>query len=735
VRRPKPHQLVFLIGILAAVGTIGSGIAPRITGWENSSKVARPTFVNVPDPLYWAFYAVAGTMLLVAAWLVSQRVRNYERGAPDNRRTTKKNVKTRMEHFRSGVWMRTLMRDPAAGVMHSCIYFGFLVLFIATVLLELDHQAPEALKFLHGRTYEAYAFIADVAGVVFVVGIVWAIVRRYVQRPYRIRIKTRPEDAVILGTFLVIGLTGFFVEATRIALIGRPVFEKWSVVGYPLSGIIKDWSHGTLRDVHRWLWGTHFLAFVTFLVILPTTKLRHMITSPMNMYWRDKDRPKGAMKPMPNLMETELETFGAATIEDFTWKQLFDTDACTVCGRCTAVCPAHATGKPLDPREIVLKVGEVMAATGDPKVSPPVGVDRDITVSVNSVFERISSEELWACTSCKACDENCPVNIEILDKILDMRRYLSLMESNFPAELGNTYRSMENSSNVYGMNQGERGDWAASLEGVDIVDGSGPLGHEYLYWVGCAGSFDDRNKKTSRAVAKLLQRAGIDFAILGPSENCTGDPARRSGNEYIFQMLAMQNIETLNNMGVTKIITQCPHCFNTLKNEYPQLEGHYEVVHHSQLLMQLIADGRLSLAGASLAERVTYHDSCYLGRHNDVYLAPRKVIGSLGGIDIVEMPRNGTKGMCCGAGGARMFMEETTGKKVNVERAQEALATGAERIAVACPFCYVMMDDGVKGEGKEDDVKVQDIAELLLEAIESETTQAQPVSANFEPGL
>jgi Fe-S oxidoreductase len=317
-----------------------------------------------------------------------------------------------------------------------------------------------------------------------------------------------------------------------------------------------------------------------------------------------------------------------------------------------------------------------------------------------------------------------------------MRRYLSLMESDFPVELGNTYRAMENSSNVYGMNQGERGDWAAELEGVEIVEaGSGPLGHEYLYWIGCAGSFDDRNKKTSRAVAKLLQRAGLDFAILGPSELCTGDPARRSGNEYIFQMLAMQNIESLEGLGVQKIITQCPHCFNTLKNEYPQLGGNYEVVHHSQLLSQLVTDGRLSLAGATLDERVTYHDSCYLGRHNDVYLAPRNVIGQLGGIDVVEMPRNGTKGMCCGAGGARMWMEEKTGKKVNIERTEEALATGAARIAVACPFCYVMMDDGVKEKGRDEEVKVQDIAELLIEAIEAGERAPAPITAEFRPGL
>lgn len=731
----KPHVVVLVIGVLALIGTVVSGIVPRVTEWEDDSAVTRQVFINIPDPLYWAFYASISVMLFVTAWLVSMRVRNYERGAPENRRTTRKNFKERMEDFRAGVWMRTLLRDPAAGVMHSMIYFGFLVLFIVTVVLEIDHQLPESLRFLHGGTYQGYSAVADAAGLVFITGILWALARRYVQRPYRIRIKTRPEHLVILLTFLAIAVTGFVAEAFRIALEGRPTFEKWSFVGYPLSGLVDTWDASMLSDWHRWMWSTHVIAFVAFLVILPTTMLRHMFTSPMNMYWKAKDRPKGAMKPMPNLMETELETFGVRAVEEFTWKQLFDLDACTVCGRCTSVCPAHATGKPLDPREIVLKAGEVMAATGRPAVSPTVGTDTEISISTDSVFERITSEEIWACTTCKACDEICPVHIEILDKILDMRRYLSLMESDFPIELGNTYRSMENSSNVYGMNQGERADWAADLDGVEIVDGTGAFDHEYLMWVGCAGSFDDRNKKTTRALAKLMQRAGLDFAILGPSELCTGDSARRSGNEYVFQMLAMQNVETLNGLGVKKIVTQCPHCFNTLRNEYPQLGGDYEVVHHSQLLNELVETGKLSLAGATMEERVTYHDSCYLGRHNDVYLAPRKVVGSLGGIDIVEMPRNGTKGMCCGAGGARMWMEETIGKKVNVERTQEALATGAQRIAVACPFCYVMMEDGVKGEGRDDEVKVSDVAEILLEALENEDRQRAPLSGDFQPGL
>jgi Fe-S oxidoreductase/predicted flap endonuclease-1-like 5' DNA nuclease/nitrate reductase gamma subunit len=726
--RIKPHQLALGLGIGMAVFTAISGIVPQITGWENDNAIHRTVFVNVPDPLVVAFYTVIPLMLIWGALQFSNRMKNWERGAPAKRRTTAKNAKKRAGDFRAGVYMQTLLRDSAAGLMHSMIYFGFLVLLGVTTVLEVDHQVPEELKFLHGRTYQAYSFIGDLAGAVFLVGVVWAIVRRYVQRPYRIRIKSKPEHAVILGTFFVIGVTGFTSEMFRIAVQGTPSYEQYSFIGYPLAKTVDGLSLGTLETWHQWSWVAHAVAFIVFLAILPITMLRHIFTSPLNMYLRDKDRPKGAMKPMPNLMETELESFGASVVEDFTWKQLLDTDACTMCGRCTSVCPAHATGKPLDPREIVLKTGEVMAATGNPQVSPPLGTDAEITISSNSLFERITPEEIWACTSCKACDEICPVNIEILDKILDMRRYLSLMESNFPTELGNAYRAMENQGNPWGMNQGERGDWANDLADVTIVDPGEPLTAEYLYWVGCAGSFDDKNKKVTQAMAKLLSRAGIDVAILGPSEMCTGDSARRSGNEYLFQMLAMPNIEMLDGMGVKKIITQCPHCFNTLMNEYPQLGGHYEVVHHTQLLESLIDSGRLDVSQATLEERITYHDSCYLGRHNDVYVAPRKVVGSIKGIEIVEMPRNGTKGMCCGAGGARMWMEEDIGVKVNDERAAEALSTGASRVATACPFCYIMLDDGVKGAGvEEDQVKVADLAIHLLDAIENgESKMAKP---------
>ncbi len=720
-RRIRPHHLVVALGVGLALFTIGSGIMPLLTEWHDDSAVQREVFINIPSAWKLAFYTTLPVIFLYGSVLFSYRVRNWERGAPDRRATTPKNVGQRLKDFRAGVYMQTLLRDPAAGLMHSMIYFSFLVLFAVTTVSEIDHQMPESAKFLHGQTYQAYSFVADAAGLVFIAGILYAGLRRFVQRPYRIRIKTKPEHVLILGTFLLLGVSGFVAEAFRIAATGRPDFEVWSFVGYPLSYLFRnvDSAHGWQQ---AW-WAVHVFCFLAFLVMLPVTMLRHMFTSPLNMYLKDKERPKGAMRPMPNLVETSLETFGAATVEDFTWKQLLDTDSCTMCGRCTAVCPAHATGKSLDPREIVLKSGEVMAATGTPVVSPPIGTVQEITISASSLFERITSEEVWACTTCKACDENCPVNIEILDKILDMRRYLSLMESDFPTELGSAYRGMENNGNPWGMSQSDRGAWASKLDGVEIVDGSAPITQEYLYWVGCAGSFDDKNQKVSVAMAKLLQRAGISFAILGPAEMCTGDSARRSGNEYIFQMLATQNVETLNGMGVRKIITQCPHCFNTLLNEYPQLGGNYEVLHHSQLLDSLVEEGKLDLSSARLEDRIVYHDSCYLGRHNDVYLAPRRVIGRIGGVEVVEAERNGTKGMCCGAGGARMWMEETVGTKVNDARSRELLATGASRIATACPFCYIMMDDGVKGVGKEmgieeDSVKVADIAMHLLEAIE-----------------
>jgi Fe-S oxidoreductase/nitrate reductase gamma subunit len=664
-------------------------------------------FVNIQSGLVALFYVGVAAFLGVFFSLFANRALNWQRGAEESRRGL---WKQRIRALDQGLRMKTLLRDPAAGLMHSMIYYGFLVLFLGTVTLEIDHLLPADWKFLTGEVYQGYSFILDLFALVFVAGILWAAARRYLQRPGRLRGKTRPEDAWTLLLLGAIGITGLLVEAARISAEGRPDFEVWSFAGYTLSYLVPESIAG---GFHQAMWAVHALAFMGFLVMLPTTKLRHMVTSPANMYLSPRERPKGAMRAMPNLMEaTDIESIGASAVGDFTWKQLFDTDACTMCGRCTSVCPANTTGKALDPREIVLKLGEVATATAGYPLSPPISSDEAITVTADSVFERITSEELWACTSCRACDDICPVNIEILDKILDMRRYLSLMESDFPAELGKAYVALENSSNPYGLGQQSRADWTRELDFEVKVLGEPGVTAEWLYWVGCAGSFDDRNRKVTLSTARLLNQAGVDFAILGPGELCTGDPARRTGNEYVFQQLALQNIETLNDLGITKVITQCPHCFNTLQNEYPQFGGEYEVFHHSEVLMGLLKEEKLTPVGGN-DKTVTFHDSCYLGRHNDVFAAPREVIASVA--DLVEMPRNGTKGLCCGAGGGRFWMEEQTGKKINIERTEEAVATGADEIAVACPFCYVMLDDGVKELGVEEQVQVKEISVILAE--------------------
>jgi len=696
------------LGILAGLAVIGTLLA----GWlgtlpeETHFEIGRVVFGNIPHFGIVLFYFTVAAFLGVSLLLFAQRAQSWERGAWEQRTGQ---WRERSKKLIGALMMRTVVEDRRAGTMHSLIYWSFVVLFLGTVTLELDHLAPTGLKFLHGPVYQAYSAILDLAALTFLAGLGWAAIRRYGQRPWRVRTKTRPEDAWILAVLAAIGVTGLLTEAARISLEGQPSFEVWSFVGYPLSNLIPEAS---ASGIHQGFWVSHAALFVVFLVMLPLTKLRHMMTTPVNLALLPRERPKGAMREMPNLLEaTDIETVGAARVEEFTWKQLFDTDACTICGRCTEVCPANLTGKPLDPREIVLKLGQVAADTYG--ISPTVSVDAELTVSSDLVFERITPEELWACTTCRACDEACPAGLEIVDKILDMRRNLSLMEAEFPSELGSTYLSLENSSNVYGADQTTRGDWREELDFEVKMLGEPGVTAEYLYWVGCAGSFDDRNRKVTISTAKLLHEAGVDFAILGPKEFCTGDPARRTGNEYVFQGLALQNIETLNDLGVEKVITQCPHCFNTLGNEYPQFGGDYEVMHHSELLMSLVSDGKIK--PKSNGQTVTFHDPCYLGRHNDIYVAPRDVVDAVG--ERVEMPRNGTKALCCGAGGGKMWYEESTGKRVNIERTEEAVATGADIIATGCPFCFIMLDDGVKELGRDEDVVVKDLAMLLEEQV------------------
>ena len=710
-RRIKASSVLEALGALSALATLTLGVLGTLPGRPDFA-VGREVFGNIPAPVVVLFYVGLSVFIWLMFHLFARRAASWGQGQPDQRTGR---WGERLHHLREGLTMKTLMRDPRAGVMHSLIYYGFLVLFLGTVTLEIDHLLPADFKFLHGQVYMGYSAILDLAAIVYLAGLALAIVGRYLIPTWRLRSKTRPEDSVILGVLVVIGLTGLLTEAARISMEGRPDHEIWSFVGYPISFLF---DQAAASGWHLAFWVTHAAAFVLFLMILPLTKLRHMVTSPADLFLSPHERPKGAMREMPNLMEAEdIETVGVGVASDLTWKQIFDTDACTVCGRCTSVCPANITGKPLDPREMVLKSGEVAASTVG--VSGPVS-STALLEGAGALFDRIHPDEVFACTTCGACDEICPVNIEIVDRILDMRRYLTMMESEFPTELGKAFVAMENQSNPWGMSQQSRADWTSELDfEVPVFGENGKTTAEYLWFVGCAGSFDDRNTAVSVALARLLHAAEIDFAILGSREVCNGDPARRSGNELVFQQLALENIETFTEIGVVKVITQCAHCFNTIGNEYPQFGGEYEVVHHSQLLAELLNQDRISQPTKPNGEpkKIAYHDPCYLGRYNDVYVAPREVVGG-SGHEVVEMERHGTRSFCCGAGGGRFWMEERIGKKVNIERAEEALATEADEIAVACPFCLVMLDDGVKELGRED-VPVRDIAMILADGLET----------------
>ncbi len=615
---------------------------------------------------------------------------------------------------------KKMFKDFWPGLAHALLFFGFMIVTLGSS----EHLIEGFLHgftfhFLFGPLYPWLIWIQDVFHFIVIAVALYFLWRRVVSHPSRLsRDPKHSKDGLIVLGFtlghMVAGLSAFvfFVLAGDVHhgfADYRPVSSFLANLFFP-NGLDQSLAMNL-----AWIsWGFHIGTVAGFLIYIPHSKHLHVMTTGPNIFFARLDH-KGALSTI-NFEDANNTSFGVGKITDFTWKDVLDTYTCTACGRCNEYCPTASTGKPLKPMKLIQDMKVHLLAVGDAALAAKAkdpSASLEMSKPLISEESGISEETVWACTTCRACVEACPVMIEHVDKIIDMRRHLVLMEGKMPQELQNTMKNWETQSNPWGMSADSRDAWA---EGLNIPRLADKPNAEYLFYVGCAGSFNDRNKRISTAVVKILQAANMDFAILGKEELCNGETARRAGNEYLAKTMIDANIAVLSKYSVKKIITTCPHCFNTLKNEYPDFGFKADkIFHHSDFINSLVKEGKISVNQGAHSQRIVFHDSCYLGRYNEIYDQPRSAIEAISGQPVIEMPRSKSKGLCCGAGGARMWMEETIGKRINVERVEEALAQKPTIIAAGCPFCQVMLEDGVKSQNKQDEVKVRDVAELVAE--------------------
>lgn len=704
---------------------------------------------------YWIMYLLFLAVVACFVFFFYRRYRLWKLGTP---KELQGSVKERLLGAVADVFtQRRVVREKGPGIMHLAIFWGMLFCILATTFVAL--QADFGLQILYGDFYLYFISLAvDLAGFVCIVGVVIALVRRLGK--FNKNLENEPADVLMLVLLLVILVTGFVTEGLRIVGTNDP-WAYWSPIGYVFSLMFENLDEGALSLAHQITWWAHMGLAFAFLATFTYTKMVHALFIPGNAYFRSLEA-KGTLEPV-DFEDEDLETMGVRCLEEFTWKDIYDTQACIRCGRCQANCPASLSEKELSPKNLIqnmrassekrgsvllntvsqeeldeLKEWEETQTASDKlnessleektkedkspsederkkyaqikkRAKKPVRTEeQEEMLDQPVVGEVISEDALWQCTTCRSCAEQCPARIDQPEKILKLRTYQVSMESAFPSEAQQAFRNMETNGNPWGIGWQKRADWAKDLDVPTLEENPDA---EYVYWPGCSGAFDARSRKVATAFVSLLKEAGVNFAIIGNAEKCCGDSARRLGNEYVYYLLASENIETLNSYGVKKIVTQCPHCMHALSVDYPQMGGNYEVIHHSQLLADLVSHGKLHPSKCDF-DTVTYHDSCYLGRYHDIFEQPRDVLKSTGA-QIVEMNRNHSRSFCCGAGGGHMWLEEKEGSRINNMRAQQALDTKAEALVTACPFCLTMLSDGIAAQDKQ--IPVKDMAEILLD--------------------